>query len=479
MGDRTLVRPRPVVSRLTRQLFLPTALLLGLGAAWQANPPATGDDNTPKTSFPGSRASESEVAEKRPTTTPKSALPVEQRPYAIRVWVVASPDSRLDDEGRERLIKDWHALVDRFVGAPWDLNVATGDGPLLGLDLEQVSAESLAPLADGVDKLWMIRIDSDGNGGYALTGRVYDTLTGLLGPVHAFNAPFPEDAARSLLRLSVTLFTPTAEIGAEVDGGVRVTVQGATLAPADPIGAVVPKGALLVPVRIFLKPDGTVRQVAPIGWSYLRVEEHDGSMIRCSVISSLRDPLSRRIIGRHRLVAVGVKPARVSSPFRFETRPPDNRPAAGYTLTWRAGPNAEPKLVGSTDREGRIRIPADLSDGLVTLRLLAGGVEPLAEFPMLPGETTEERVVRVSPMSEAVALEAQLDALRDEVVDMVATRARLDALLQSRIAGEAWDDVKVLLDQYHELPPSQVFVDRLEQIRREGSVGRRSKRCPF
>ena len=73
-----------------------------------------------------------------------------------------------------------------------------------------------------------------------------------------------------------------------------------------------------------------------------------------------------------------------------------------------------------TDRGGRIVLKPGFADGLVILRLLAGNVEPVREFPIMPGESSEERTIPFDPRYQCVALEAEVDSLRDEVVDLIA-----------------------------------------------------------
>lgn len=461
-----MVRARPLVSH-----GLVGLALLSLAAV------ATADD-AQGVAPPASATAKPEPEPAAAPAATLAELPLERRPYRIRAWVDVDRQSRLDARGREGLFHEWLTLVRRFVGAPWELSIADESGPLLGRTPDQLQAEDFAPLADESDKLWAIQIGSNGRGGYVLSGRSFDVRTGLVGAVQQLEAPHPRDSARSLLRLSLALFTPSAEVGSESDGDVRLTVQGSALAPHSPVGAVARPGTLFVPVRIFYKPDGNVRQTAPIGWSYLRVEELEGDRARCSVVSSLRNPLSRRIVGRHDLVAVGIKPAPVPTLFRFETSAPESRPAAGYTLTWRTDADTPPRTVGITDRDGRIALPAGLAGDLVMVRLLAGGVEPLAEFPVVPGESAEERVIRVNPLPEAVTVEAKLDALRDVVVDQVALRARLESLLASRVDGAAWDDVNILLDEYRQLPPAQTFLDQLEAIQADARQVQQEQKVP-
>jgi hypothetical protein len=137
-------------------------------------------------------------------------------------------------------------------------------------------------------------------------------------------------------------------------------------------------------------------------------------------------------------------------------------------LTIRPSLDAPAVTVGTTDRDGRIEVEPDQARGLVIARLIAGGIEPLVEFPLLPGESNVERLIRIDPMTEAVALEARLNALRDEIVDVVARRARLEARLKARSEGNAWEDVRSLIPEVRALPSRPSFEARLKALRDEG-----------
>ena len=54
----------------------------------------------------------------------------------------------------------------------------------------------------------------------------------------------------------------------------------------------------------------------------------------------------------------------------------------------------------------------------------------------MPGESIEQRPIAFDPKLLTVALETQLDSLRDEVVDLVALRARLESRMKARLEGK-------------------------------------------
>jgi len=208
--------------------------------------------------------------------------------------------------------------------------------------------------------------------------------------------------------------------------------------------------------------------VRTIVLTYLMVESVEGPIARCRITSAYRDPLTQRVAQANTLAAVGIKPGRSPMRLRFETRP-DKEPAAGYMLTARAVPDGQPRELGMTDRAGRIVLPPGFADGLVILRLLAGNVEPVCELPIMPGESSEERVIPFKPLPLTVALEAQVDSLRDDVVDLVALRARLEARMEARLKGEDWTGLEEALKEFGRLTPRDEYSKRLTELKDEAA----------
>jgi hypothetical protein len=443
------------------------------------SPPAPAGKTSPKkkpAATPGKATSASTSA--APASGAKGAVvPVEWRPYKIRAWVSVDPDSRIDARGRDRLIADWRSLVRRFVGAPWVLEVASDEGPLATETLEGLQPASIVPLIAGYDKAWAIRVEPEDNG-VAFVGREYDVSTARIGPACRRAAPYPADASRALLGLAIDLFEPSAEIGAKVGGDVLVTVRGAALAPASPVGRVVTTGSVFRPLRVWQRPDGSVLKIEDIRRSFLRVVELNGAVARCNIVSSSQDPLSSRVARKNTLVALGVKRGSVATRYRYFFAS-DKTPAAGYILTARTVPDGPPVEVGMTDREGRISIPPGFADGLVIFRLLAANIEPVDEFPAMPGETVDERPVVINPKPAAVALETQLNSLRDDLIDVVATRARIESRLKARAEGEKWDEVEELLDEYRKLTPRDEYAAQLTKMKEDAARQQTETKAPI
>jgi hypothetical protein len=454
--------------RRTRRAAIVTWLVLGLASSAIGQEPVTGDARPSAPLAATAPAPAQRVAE--PAAT--AAEPIERQPYRIIFHLACHPSSRFDAARRADLLRDWQVMVRRFVGAPWLVTVAPPSGPVLDIDLEglekatpaQAAAFEKAVNAGSYDKVWVVHADRNDAGiGVVFTGREYDTATRRLGPFQRRAVDVLADAPRSLLEFTLDLFSPTAVINGQEGGQALLTVRGSAIEPADPIGRVVAPGAVLQPLRIIsTKDDKTVVRI--ISWTYLRVESIDGPVARCAIVSGLRDPFSRRLIQPNSLAAVGIKPGHSPLRIRFLAFK-DKAPGAGYTLTARPVPNGTIREVGMTDRSGRIVLKPGFADGLVILRLLAGNIEPVAEFPVMPGESSEERTIPFDPKPQSVALVAEVDAMRDEVVDLIALRARLEARMKARLEGEDWDGLAEALKEVSQLAPRDDYAKRLAELK--------------
>ncbi|MHB1559025.1 MAG: hypothetical protein ACYC61_16360, partial [Isosphaeraceae bacterium] len=448
-------------------------------ASASASAPAKPASGSAPTSAPDGKAAKAATASPKasPTTAPDAAKvtlpdPIERQPYRIIFHFACHPSSRIDEMRKAQLVRDWQVLVRRFVGTPWIVTIAPPSSPVLDLDLAglekatpaQAAAFEKAVRADAFDKVWVIHADRASEGpGVAFTGREYDTATRRLGPLQRHEVEVYSDASRALMQFTLDLFSPTAMINGEEGGRALLTVRGSSIEPASPAGRVVEKGTVFQPLRLIsAKGGGTIVKIIP--WTYLQVESVDGPIARCLVLSGLRDPFSRRVIQPNSLAAVGLKPG--DSPLRLHfVSAQDKAPGAGYTLTARTFPNGTVREVGMTDRTGRISLKPGFADGLVVLRLLAGNVEPVAEVPAMPGESYEERTIPFDPKYQSVALEAEVESIRDEVVDLIALRARLEARMKARLEGEDWNGLDQTLQEFGKLTPRDEYAKRIAAIK--------------
>ena len=454
--SRGLARPHnSSVTRSNRGTIVVIALTGWLLVG--AQPAAT----SPRPEAPPAPSSSTPAPEPSPGAS-SAAEPLERQPYRIVLHFACDPSARLDAARRADLLRDWLILVRRFVGAPWVVSLAPPSSPIATRDLDSLNPSVFANVT-AFDKVWVVHAECpDAGSGPVFTGREYDTATRRLGPLQRRAVEVLADAPRALLEFTLDLFSPTAMITGQEGGRALLTVRAAGLEPASPAGRVVTQGTVFEPLRLVSLEKGVV--VRNIRWTYLPVESVEGAVARCAIISAYSDPLTQRVTVPNTLAGVGIKPGKSPVRLRFVTNP-DQRPAAGYLLTARLVPDGPPRELGLTDRAGRIVLPPGFASGLVILRLLAGNVEPMVERPVMPGESDEERVIAFDPKPMTVALEAQVDSLRDEVLDLVAIRARLEARMKARLEGNDWPGLEATITEASKLPPKDEFAKRLAALK--------------
>src|SRR5690606_26191533 len=83
--------------------------------------------------------------------------------------------------------------------------------------------------------------------------------------------------------------------------------------------------------------------------------------------------------------------------------------------------------------------------------------------------SAEEREIAIDPLPLAADYQVKLDALRDQIVDQVALRGRLERLMQARADGEDWEGLDALLKEYAKLPSSATFAETLKRLKDEAT----------
>jgi hypothetical protein len=468
--------PMPVRIEIARNSMIAFAALITLSAALPgqsargqeaAKEASKGSSNeaakelTPPVAKELAEPAAKEQSKQAAKTEPRE--PIERRPYRISFHLACDPSARIDGARRALLLQQWQVLVKRFVGPPWAVTIEPDSGALANVDLQNVAPEAFAKFTS-FDKVWVVRVSRPEPSGLLLVGREYDIAARRLGAPQQSRLGATSDTPRALLQFALDLFNPTAEITGKEGGGALLKVQGGAITPASPFGAVVTKGMVFIPLRLVSMRDGKV-QILRIPFSYLQVESVEGPVARCKIISPMSDPLSTKMARPNSLAALGIKPGNSPVKLRFVTKP-DKLPAAGYTLTARRVPDGQPRDLGMTDRSGRIVLQPGFADGLVILRLLAGNVEPMVELPIMPGESRpDEQPIPFDPKPQTVALESQIDSLRDEVVDLVALRARLESRMKARLDGEDWNGLDSTLKEFARLTPPEQFSKRLGKLK--------------
>jgi hypothetical protein len=96
----------------------------------------------------------------------------------------------------------------------------------------------------------------------------------------------------------------------------------------------------------------------------------------------------------------------------------------------------------------------------------------------MPGESSDEREIPIDPMPLSIGYQVQLDALRDEIIDLVAQRSRLEKRLEARLQGEDLEGLEQGLKEYVLLPPRDLLADRLSKMKEQATKQQAVSKTP-
>jgi hypothetical protein len=150
----------------------------------------------------------------------------------------------------------------------------------------------------------------------------------------------------------------------------------------------------------------------------------------------------------------------------LEGDPKTARPMAGYAVY--AHPIDSPKtdLVGRTDGDGKLTIPADASP--LRILLVKHGGEPLARLPMMPGLEPHMRV-EIPDDDDRLLAEGIITGFQEHFVDLIARRqvlmTRIRALLEENKPAEA----SALLDELRTFKRQEDYINEI-RIQKQRAV---------
>ncbi|MGE3315505.1 MAG: hypothetical protein AB7O26_10350 [Planctomycetaceae bacterium] len=434
------------------------------------NPPAasTSETSAVKTATPAEAAS-----------TAPAALPVAPglQPYRIRAWVAFEPDPSLTPQFQEavrarisvRLATIFGATTDFSEGievlpAPWLAPMSrTG---LLRLSEERIRSEAgTTP----IDKGFVIVVARDGSR-LTLVGREWDASRRSLGEAATFDVWNRDSVADSAAELLYRLFQPICMIeNVESDTKkARITIRAGALPMGEPDRKLLAPGDALVTFLRYFDKQQELRSVQPIPWTYLVVDEIDGSRAHCSLVSGIRAPLGTNRRRRVESCAIRLKPTYSESELRL-LQANSSKPLGAHRVivTPRTAKsektNDAPLLTLMTDRDGRFQLPADPQNPVVWMTIRSGEAL-LAHVPYVPG-TERESVMQIPDDALRLGVERELDLLKGRLIEAVAQRATISTRALAAARTGNVEDAKKILTEIDNLPKLAEFESQLTAIR--------------
>lgn len=416
-----------------------------------------------------------------------SAVAWEYAPYRVKVWIVdddsfvlRSWQSRIEARVVRDAILDeynsWKVECERAQPA-WRSRIRLEwDNGLDALSLLLVHDESLA----GYDKLIAIRVGQSASG-YAIDGRELDLSTRQWSRLTELSASELELVPERVYAAVRSSFMPITRIERVANEVVYVRTRATALSrklQANEAGQLQETPNLESPIRVsdkdVLMPvvrreardsDEFTADIVP--WTYLTIDEQQGSTLKCMTHTSQFAPLSGRSGSSIKKFALVVRPhPRPTSLTVTAQESKTHAPISGleiYHCRAEELSNKDYKLMGKTDWRGEILVEPE-PDGAIRYVIIRNG-QLATKRPILPGHY--DSLTTAVPSDRArVFAEGVLAALRNEIVELAALRATVKHRVQVALEKQEFERAKKIYDEeYLKIKSHRQVVLRLTDVR--------------
>ncbi len=397
-------------------------------------------------------------------------------PYRIQFMLVFAPEPELTPRLRRQIEARLVERAEKSIGAAWDLSLAAAPLELRAKALATLSRVGLEELPEALvesdfDKL-LVAVVRTTDGGYQIEARDYDLHARLVGSLIARSVPQAELLADEVVEAVLLAFAPLARIDDVEKTAVKLKLRAGNLPPIDSSLAFARPGDVFQAVRRFNDREGKLKKLLQIEWTYLVVEQVTETDAACQIYSGLRSPLTGRSRGRDERLAMLVRPTGGATELALHSRmlgddPKTERPLAGYTIY--SHPAGEPQtvLLGRTDGDGKLLIPA-ADEHAVRILLVKHGGEPLARLPMIPGLEPTMQAEIVDDDQRLVA-EGIIVGFQERLVDLIARRQVAVVRIRARLEEGKIDEAKKLLEELRLMGRQEDYINEI-RIQKQRNV---------
>jgi len=398
----------------------------------------------------------------------------------------AEPDKPLDDETRARIrsILDTpedggqEALLREYVES-----VGGGIVPTGKLDIaSEVVFLYLTPSDMTLDKLYPVSVELDGST-YSVAAREWDRASELITPVRHRSTIDRRAVAAEIARLLAELFRPLVQIEAADPVSARIRTMASEFVAPDPGFRQVDKGSMFIPLFRYLDRNRVVQRIQFLPWTYLTAEELERHRANCRVDTGVKTPLGAFRRRRMELRALRINPELEHSTLTLVPRRNHSKPLVGYLVAVYNDPPPPPPKdsdkqaeaskgdesaaddtpteeretpdVYRSSRLGQVTIPVDPEDALQWV-YIRSGTALLAKFPIVVG-TEADMIVECPDDTIRLDVEGQIALLQSRLVDTIAKREMVKAMIRNRMKKDEWDKVAESVDELKSLPGFEDF----------------------
>lgn len=383
-------------------------------------------------------------------------------PYEIRLAIVMAPETNLN-------VDDWgdqlQSRAAAVVGAVWRLQLETPPEALRHALLAGSWPPEISLIPEpwlAADKVILLAVTDRER---QLTAMELDVATRIWSPRLQARVDQPQMLDSAARQLMLEVFSPLARIEDVSGATAKLRIRGGSLPPRDPDVQLLRPEDYLIPVMRFLDREGIARRITPLDWTFLQVQEVAGPAAESKIYSGLRSPLSARTRGRVERLALAIPRFTGTTQLQLHLPGESAEPLVGYSVYSHAPEVKQTELLGKTDRQGMVTIPA--ADSFLRILLVKHGDEILARLPLIPG--LYPRLTAELPADDdRLYFEGVVIGLQESLVDLVSRREVLIGRVRGLIEAGKLEEAGELISQLRDIRNQQErFMLGLEEKRRQ------------
>ena len=427
-------------------------------------------------------------------------IPLEQRPYRIRVSVAFSGSTDLLPQFRRQIMRSLKSETDRGYGTMFRAEFVTDNWvtPPSRLGLLRIEPRQMlerfpeafdVEIRDkGFDKVFLLTIEVVGPQ-YRIAGREWDTRSRRLGPILTARTSQRCEVGVKAFSLLPRLFRPVLQVVSVQPKSVELRLQAGYFVPLDPALVQLRKDDVVIPYFRYANKKKIVRRIQFLSWTYALVDSLNGAWSIGEIISPyFTNPLGSGRRRRVQIMAIRVRPHRTSSRVKMVYQTDETKPLIGYNVQLVSKRRyrdiaAKPAEKQFSGRDGFIHVPVDPERPIVWIYVYSGSAL-LARVPYVPGIETG-KTLPLPDDSIRLTVEGEVDLLKGKLIDVVARRATLMALAKMADENPKLNKAqkrKAISDKFKEissLPDAENFHSVLGTIREPGLQSARQLKNKF
>ncbi len=419
-----------------------------------------------------------------------AAIPAERRPYDVRVLVGFDPQSFLASNSAS-ILHDFDQTVQRCVGDLWSVKSSeiTWLSPVSARGLDRLDRSTFTQrFPNEAADVWFVVAIESRPAGAQVRVRSWQPEGQVETAVVSGEVLDRREIPIVLLRLCRDLMRPMGEVEQVNEKSVQIRLRAGELVPPDPSFTQLAQGDLLLPLLVYRDKHKSVERIQTIPWSFVAVDEVQGSTVAGTVQSGLKRALGGKKRGRIDTLVVALRPQKSSTQLELVTQAKTPLTLVAHRIEVRTEPviprpTKEHPDVDSgstllrellTDRRGMSKITVEPGRTLVWLFAYSGDHQ-LARVPFVPGLETKIRL-EVPDDATRLAAEADLQMLQGEVIDAVALRNTAFATMRAAAKKDDWITVNQKLSLLKKQQDAGTFIDRLNAVRVAGTAAAKARR---